>query len=423
MPYHTLERSATTAEAIGRVQQEISRLGLRPRVTWYGDALRTYECSLRDDEGREVAVGNGKGTGEQSLASALFEAVEHYFTDPHRIAGPCEPVAVAELSACPQLASERVFEELARTQPGARLPCRTYTTRRGDDALRYPLVLSMPDYIDARFAGDTFDYALLIKYATNNGTAIGLTQEEALIHGVCELLERDAVSTFLLETFVAPAGAPLRIIARRSLPGGLRELLAASEALIGRPITLLDIRNDFGLPACLALAAGSGQDVPLAGSGASLSWPYAIERAVLETVQLWHLCDAATAAEHRAIVRRFAGLPRYQRCVELDIGAHLAEGNLRDVAVAELPEEPVRHGDLGGYLDRLEAIVAARGHRIYFAQNRVTEGGIACVHCLIPGLERFHLVRSGQAVLPSRRGLGLIGRALLDEVDGTGGAE
>jgi len=258
---------------------------------------------------------------------------------------------------------------------------------------------------------DRFDYTKYYKYSSNNGTATGVGVIEACIHGINELIERDATGLFLLSTFISINPSPLRLIRRKTLPLGLQELWDRAEAEIACPIRLLDITSDIEVPTCLAVARSPGLEVSHYGAGTSLDRSYAIERALLEVVQVCHLYADGSAPmgnldrEDAWILTLFDRLPRYQQCVRLDLEQVIAETAYTAGAYDDLPTPGRRVTSLEEYLDLLLDRLAARGYTAYRAVHfESTHTGIVWVDCVVPGLERFHLVRWGAGVLPGVRG-------------------
>ncbi len=398
------ERSIPTGQAIALAEKEIRELGLTFRLNHSGNYLRTYRCSLYDHLGTEVSVGNGKGRGNQSIASALFEALEHFLTNHRTLYQMCDYDEISNMIRSDLLSTERVLEMLYQRSPRDRIPCRIYKSLSDSRTIYYPIFLSVPHYVQAPYPGDLFNYKMVSKYSTNNGTAIGLTATEATIHAVSELLERDALSCFLLRTFIRKQPSPIRLLDKRSLPKNSHVLIERAERAIGNHITLIDITSDFRLPACLAIVRRGDQVVPYVGSGASILPWYAVERAVLEVLQAFHLKDHSLDRKDAYILRRFGSLGRYKKCITLEFDNH----QYVNARYEDLPKVTDKTS-MTDYLGALVNLVKENGYSIYWTTNyKSAISDITCVHSVIPGLEKFHLIRSGLEVLPSRRGMKLL---------------
>jgi ribosomal protein S12 methylthiotransferase accessory factor len=117
--------------------------------------------------------------------------------------------------------------------------------------------------------------------ADSNGCAAGRTQEEAILGGLLELIERDAVAIWWYNRLQRPQvdwaafGDPW--------------ILEAVEAMNrnGRRPVLLDLTHDFGIPVYAAVAAKVDGSHPYAGCAAHLDARTAARKALTELVQNW----------------------------------------------------------------------------------------------------------------------------------------
>lgn len=397
-----LERQVASAFAVNAAMAEIAKLGLLHKITTIGERnkIQTYKCVLFDQSEREVSVGNGKGLGEQSLASAVFEALEHFFVAFPPTEGIVE-IELRELLNHDLLSKEAVFQTMIRWNPSTRLFCRIYKPLHDGNEIYYPVFLSAPGQCLPEVPLSAL--VSVTKYATNNGTATGMGKTEALIHAVSEIVERDSIACFLLQAFIARRPVPSKEIDPGSLPTELLNLMMRAKAIIRHKIQLLDITTELGIPAILAVSHVNGYPVPFVGSGASLSKDYAIERALLETVQSFHLYNGTLRRDDETAMRSFSDLPRYQDCLRLDLTrCKLVPLAYDDMVPFNKPSNLEEH------LIELVNRIFLRGYRVFFNSVYSSDSGIDCVHCIIPGLEKFHLVRSGNPVLPSDRGLKLV---------------
>lgn len=74
------ERELTADQAERRIHTELSRLGLTPHTRTLGSKVVAVQASLHGDDNRH-ARGSGKGYADQAHLGALYEALEHYWTD------------------------------------------------------------------------------------------------------------------------------------------------------------------------------------------------------------------------------------------------------------------------------------------------------------------------------------------------------
>ena len=419
MENHLIERATSTDTALELISKEIDSHGFVPRLEEYGDDPKTYRCYLIDDSGSEVQTGAGKGTGKQSKTSALFETFEHHLQSSKiKIDGinrysEIKWFAVEELAAVDRIGTEKPIELLSKNNIQGQMPCQKFTDLSGQKDIYYPLILTIPAYLDSPLEGDTFDYRIAAKYGSNNGAGIGVGFEEAAIHAINEALERDAQATHLLKTFMKSVPDRLRVVKRESLPERLNEIVNSIQDEFGTEICIIDITSDFNVPAFRVHFTIPNYPKPMFGMGASLSKEYALERALLEALQVGHIISH-TKADHPFVIRekkgleRLEGLPKYHDCVTYNVDRlfsrdHYILVDYEDLMSHKVPER------LSVYLKTLNALVENNGYQVYTSTHFESQNGIVALHVTIPGTEKFFLVESGEYVLPSLRG-----RQLLD---------
>ncbi|MFF3671169.1 YcaO-like family protein [Microtetraspora malaysiensis] len=396
-------------QAARRVMAALAELGLEPELTDLGRGRdpTAWACRLltRDGDVPPMAAGTGKGWREEARVGALFEALEHYLTGPALFdPAAVELVEAAEITAGP-LRDEACMVLLART-PAERVACRRYRPLAGGPGTPVPLFLSVPWYVETQAgglreqAGDMCDYAHLMRYSCNSGSAVGVTADEALLHALNEAIERDAFSLLLVCAFLSTADFRPAVIDPVTLPAELERVHAATEQLIGSPVYLLDIVSDVGVPTMLAYAAPTISRPHRRGVGTSLSPVYAAWRALTELLQST-LGEALpwSDAPHRGELAGLAGCPELYACGRFDLTDHLRSALTVPFASAErVPEHPHRQ------LRELCSILAVHGYTPYWRTVAAVTGEITAVHAIVPGLERFMLITDGNLVLPGPRG-------------------
>lgn len=401
------EREMPPAQAEDRARAAVERLGL------YGETeelvrvggLAVWRCRLRDRAGRAVPHGHGAGKGrcEDARAGALFEALEHHLTGPAHFAARRMTFRPGSALAAGPLAREACAPVL-RVLP--RVACRTYTPLHpgGGDRLEVPVALSTSWYQDCpgirRRVNDTADYTRLSRYGSNSGSAIGVSRQEALVHALNEMIERDAVSLLLARAFLGPGARTFRprVVDPATLPPQPAAALACAERVTAGPVHLLQATTDVGVPTYLAYSPGPQPLGELrCGSGTSLSARYAAWRALAELVQVRTL-GARLPAERLPTLEAFARYPALRACATFDLSAHLARAETVPFPAGE--ESP---GDVGAQLRRLSGLLAAAGHPPYYRVACALPCGITAVHVHAPGLERFMTVLSGVLLIPGPR--------------------
>lgn len=428
------------ADAETRVRADVESLGwvARYRVLEDGEPTAT-QCALWDRDGAEIpyGLGSGKGPSAPARVGAQYEALEHALSGPLALEHlPLRLRSAGELLQSP-LEADRAVREIAK-QPDASVACLPYTALDGGSDLDIPLYVWATWYVSAEQTmsqrraqlGDDTDPLPVRPYCGSTGCAIGATYDEAVLHAVNEWAERDALSLFLLRTVYD--GGPMcgRLDAER-LPEALSDPLERARTTLGRPVVLLDLTTDLGIPVVMAYSPGApGDPAGSYGMGASLSPATAVERAVAEIVQgelltavvrdrdsvprvrsngarpssQAHPTFDQLVAEHdiaSAVRQRLRAHPRLLACAQLDVGERLAEAPPTDLADESLP---VGAGVREQWRTAVKRINAA-GHRVLATTLRTLPHGTTLVQVQCPGLERFHMITKGHLALPGARGV------------------
>lgn len=285
---------------------------------------------------RTVAVHQGKGlTDEAARCSALMEAAEAWHAEtldrPLRRGAPDEIGAVAlDVRHLPRArgAGDPAQARLLWVE-GAQLT---------DGEPRWvPLELVAADYSWPQPAG-----AGLFQ-ATTNGLGAGNSRAEALVHALCEAIERDAIAVWRAGF---PRSRAARALGTSAWPVDVEQIAARLHAC-GCAVRLWDATSDIGVPVvvCLLLPSDPADGTePELGSGCHLDPAVAALRAVTEAAQarLTRISGArddfppdsydaaATAARRHAALRWLDDVPDDRRALPADLSAETVE---EDVAL------------------------------------------------------------------------------------------
>jgi len=219
--------------------------------------------------------------------------------------------------------------------------------------------------------------------ACSNGSAAGNTREEALLQGMLELVERDAVAIWWYNRLRRP-----RLDAAALRDPQIDTILETFVGL-GRPIELLDLTHDLGIPVVAAISAraeGVSEDI-LMGFGAHLDPRIAAVRAISEVVQFY-----PAVATHRP-----DGSGHY------DYDDDESQDWWRTATLADLPylvpddSAPRAHiaAGIGPAQDMVEAVkqVQARiegaGHEVLVLDQTRPDINFPTVKVVAPGLRHF----------------------------------
>ena len=399
------ERHFSLPDAAQRIGAAFDSLDIRPVTSLLGQPPCAALTELHDTDGVLLSGGWGKGAREAAAVGSLYEAMEHLLMDRQAFHG-AQPQAVEDLISqlgpdlTAYLPGALLFDQIEET-----IATRRYKGLAGAADFDYPVALSTPTYVDAPLPADTFDYTPLRRYASNSGTAIGGSLDEALLHALNECAERDAISLFLLTHFFHARNEPLHVVPPAGLPDDVAELYRFVSTFLETDICLLDISSTPGITSCLAIAHLCYDHVRPYGAGASINPAHAARRALYELLQV-HLAlesDATPARAGRAAsvhpVQLLQQWPRLQPSARMDIEDRLASQPIVAVQFEDRPAGPVE-SQIQQLGQALEADGLVAGYNVIHA----FDNGITLVNAVVPRFERFYLVTLGHVVVPGRRG-------------------
>lgn len=228
---------------------------------------------------RSLAGSQGKGlTDAAACASAVMEAVE---------------VAVAERPSGPRIlasAASLTAEGVAWVDPTRFLPfgslpdgLKQLTWLEGRNLATGAPVWTPLDVVS--MDGEQSELDGICK--SSNGLASGNTEDEAIFHALCELIERDATTLWSMLPVNQRAGT---VFAARDLHDPAVNVLAAQIEAAGLKLCLLDQSSDLGVPVVMALIGPSSSSYAgyldvAAGYGAHPVAARAALRAITEAAQ------------------------------------------------------------------------------------------------------------------------------------------
>lgn len=396
-----MEREFGLDDAERRIDAFLHASGLSCEIESDGDHYgvclgRLYQGST------QICAGAGKGDMDSARIGAKYEAMEHWLTHNWSLfQGTLEPVSrlLADADVCchplPML----------KEQATARLACRRFIDLNDGSSFAYPLALCVPGYDAAPWDGDQVDYRALRRYASNSGTAIGGSVDEATLHALNESIERDAVSLFLLRHFYYHLPAPLLRISSVSLGPAARSIHDYLQSHF-HEVVLLDISNECGVTTCLAFFRTSYDGPHVYGAGASLDPSHAAYRALAELLQLHRVTELGLSSRDTCMAQRaLRSYPALYRSLMFDV-----DTLLRSPMIA-VDSQVISAGSVREQIERIATALSHQGLRVGACTLGVTESGLALVNVSVPAFERFFIVGEGHVVLPGARGRAMMAEA------------
>ncbi|HPE62628.1 MAG TPA: YcaO-related McrA-glycine thioamidation protein [Methanothrix sp.] len=323
-----------------------------------------------------ISVYNGKGaTPAEARVSAMMEGIERYSAEVHDREVLVE--SYSKLKADLNAVDPRDLAPPQESNPDMAIPWVS-----GFDLIRKEEVMVPASGV---FHPLPMNYPQLFRTNTN-GLASGNVLEEAVFHGLSEVIERDAWS--LVEA-VKRTG-PLVTDVEDGLAAGLIEKFASAEV----EVRIKDITSDIGVPTIAAASDDLQLKDPALltiGMGTHTSAEVAVLRALTEVAQS-RLTQIHGAREDTttADFRRQIGYERTKR-----LNRHWFEDiGTKSFGEIESQDSEDFLDDINLMLRRLEASGMDRAIVVDLTREEI---GVPVVRVMVPGLEQ-------SAVDPDRRG-------------------
>jgi putative methanogenesis marker protein 1 len=321
-----------------------------------------------------ITVYNGKGASiEQAKVSAIMEALERY-------SGEVRGDSIVRKAIDEMMASENAIDPRSLILPLRTTPL---AMRQNIGWVKgYDLMEKEDVFVPASAVFHPYSSRLdLALFRTNtNGLASGNTMEEAVVHALCEVVERDAWSI---------CEARRKMVADIEPPAddGLIRAMLQKFTSQGIEVHLKDLTSDVGLPTFAAAADDVRlQDPALLclGMGTHLSTRITVIRALTEVAQS-RLTQIHGAREDttRGGPARQLGYERLKRMNSIWFEAAQKQEELASIHGYDTPD---LYEDLMVVLDRLRG----RGFRRAVAVDLTRkELGVPVVRVIVPGMEVY----------------------------------
>ncbi len=347
---------------------------------------------------RSLSVFQGKGMSRDAArVSAVMEAYETWCAE--RIDRPLKLASIDEILPGHSLVR---LDRLPLMVPEGVDPALPFLWIEGEDVLAGGRKWVPFEMVHANYALPEPHHSGGFS-ATTNGLASGNTHEEAVLHALMEVIERDAVTLWKLGEGAWGDASAIRL--ETVADPACRAVLARFEAA-GIAVAAWDMASDTGVPCILCLIAepGGGTGTAEFGAGAHPAPEVALMRALTEAAQA-RTTFIAGAREDIPDADYDADILAQRRDTAEAMLAGLAPG--RDFAAIPSMETDSFAGDIAAALDALrgvgieEAVVVDVGYPgLPFAVVRV----------IVPGLEAA-LEGPSTPYVPGERAGALLGEA------------
>ncbi|MEL7467229.1 MAG: YcaO-like family protein [Pseudomonadota bacterium] len=227
---------------------------------------------------RSLSVFQGKGLSvEAARVSAVMEAYETWCAE--SIDAPLKFASIDELAYTHALAD---ITRLPLANPDGFDPMLPFLWTEAEDLISGARKWLPFELVHANYARPEPAHSGAFA-ATTNGLASGNTREEAVLHGLFEVIERDAITVWKLGANAWGSATAVRPETVTGAPRTLLDLFETAEI----DVAVWDVRSDTGIPVFVALihdrTGETGADE--IGGGAHLSPEVALVRALTEAAQ------------------------------------------------------------------------------------------------------------------------------------------
>jgi YcaO-like protein with predicted kinase domain len=277
------ERMVDPSATLRRIKPWMDAMGITRMANITGlDRIGIPVVTACRPNSRSLSVSQGKGlTLEAAQASALMEAIEGYHAE--RVAGPLLWGSYREMRSCDELVD---LAGIPRCPAGGFHENLPLLWMAGTDLFsgRSVLVPYETTHLDFRRPLPPGSGAFLM---SSNGLASGNDSLEALSHGICELVERDANTLWHLGGREA---CDARRVDLTTVDDEECRLLLDRFEDAGIGVAVWDTTSDVGIPSLLCMVAdrdpnGVRPMPPVGGSGCHPRRAIALLRALTEAAQ------------------------------------------------------------------------------------------------------------------------------------------
>jgi ribosomal protein S12 methylthiotransferase accessory factor len=336
-------------------------------VTWLDEIGIPVFQAVRPNA-RTLSVSQGKGiTRMLARVSAVMEGIELWHAE-----HPDLPVRTATVEdITPELGYPLDAIPTSPRHalgPDTRLDWYPATTVDGRHSSYLPAsLLHMDACLTGRWKAVSFR-------ATSNGLASGNVREEAVLHGLYEVIERDAAAR------AGRDGTATRVDPASVTDPSARLLLDRFEAA-GADVVVRSLPSPFGIPTFEAVVSSDLFPVPFAGMGTHLDAAVALSRALSEAAQSRATAIAGARDDIGQVPYREARFLSVNRSPAA-VSAPRTRGELLDFACVrsspldDIAEEAVH------VACRVESVT---GFPPLYVEHTRAEFGVPVVHVVCPG--------------------------------------
>jgi len=403
-------REVAAATSLARLKPRLAEFGITRLATITGlDTLGIPVITVVRPLGRSLSVSQGKGTtAELAAVSGIMESIETFHAEQRR-----PPAARRDLFECKRDGAFASPSGLTVRADAKLTEDRQVAWVEGEELFGGDRAFIPEELFDLDFSRRGPPPVFL---SSSNGLASGNTRLEAIVHGLCEVIERDQISFWSVEEdFLQPKadrGVRLDTVTDPVCRGLIDQCRGA-----GLEVAVTYVTTNIDLPVFACTIADRHHATPYpqqaTGHGAHPIAPIALARAITEAAQsrLTHIaglredltwgryrrefvCDAKT-------VRTTA--PTTTPTTSTAVLARLAAEPTLDFGQIASYRSPEAHApDMAALLRQVLAALERAGLERAIAVDLAVDAAFAVVFVCVPGLD-YRSAKAPALYVPGRR--------------------
>lgn len=344
----------------------------------------------------------GLGKGPSSLIGAYGECIEHLHYK--EIGRYSEHIIMCSEFCELQTAKADCILNYAFSlddHPVA-IPCIPFRNLLNGDSIHLPTYYFNYHLLEKDVELKKAFYVFLSRYVTTSGTAFGLTEADATLHALNEIIERHITSTFLLYIcgYQYKSTMHFQTVDLSTVPSNMTQPLREIVSLSGGYPQLCVTKTHFGgwWAFCLSspCPAKSPYILPQWGAGFSLSFDVAVFRAISECLQMLTAYNDENKNEDRKLCLFLKQFPRFAPVA--NIAAFLPRSNVpfKDISLCATIDLSMTVSE---QIETIAKGMALAGATPY-VHVAIQECLFSIVTAYAPNLERFYNITKCAPVLP-----------------------
>jgi YcaO-like protein with predicted kinase domain len=388
------QRIMSAAATVARVQKHFGPLGITRVANVTGlDCIGIPVVTVCRPNARSLSLSQGKGLDiDAARASGVMEAIELYHAE--RIDLPLKLASFNELRFSQSAVDVEQLPRIGLSQfkPTAPLLWIEGVELNGGSGLWLPFELVHMN-LTLPFPTGTGCFVL-----SSNGLASGNHLLEAVVHGLCEVIERDAATVFLSQPVDEQDE---RQIDLDSVDDAVCQRLLELYARAGVGVGVWDITSDVGVPAFRCAIIDREDNPfrrlpPLEGMGCHLVREAALARALTEAAQARLTMITGSRDDNLPHLYKEVEDQEYLQASRRRI---LRPGSRSFLSVSSRPH-PTLEEDLTAILAALKAANLSQVIAVDLTKPGLD---IPVVRVVVPGLEPYHGVHGGRGGVRASR--------------------